>query len=145
MATVNVDIVFNGNCEEAFLFYKSVFGGEFSYFGRYKEMPSYDNEKISPEDGEKIMHISLPISKETSLMGNDYIEYFGRKTIFGNNFSLSIAAESKEEADRLYNSLSAGGDLGMPMGDTFWGAYFGMLTDKFGVNWMVNFEKNQGE
>lgn len=143
MVTVNVDLVFNGNCKEAFDFYKSVFGGEYSYFGKYKEMPSYDSQKISPEDGEKIMHISLPISKETSLMGNDYIEYFGRKTIFGNNFSLSINAESKEEADRLYNTLSSGGTLGMPMEDTFWGAYFGMFTDKFGINWMVSFEKSQ--
>ena len=75
-------------------------------------------------------------------MGNDHIEYFGRNTVFGNNFSLSINTESKEEADWLYNSLSAGGDLGMPMEDTFWGAYFGMLTDKFDVNWMVSFEHN---
>ena len=142
MATVNLDLVFNGNCKEAFDFYKSVFGGEYSYFGKYKDMPSYDSNEISAEDAEKIMHISLPISKETSLMGNDHIEYFGRNTVFGNNFSLSINAESKEEADRLYNSLSAGGDLGMPMGDTFWDAYFGMLTDKFGVNWMVSFEEN---
>ncbi|MFE3871797.1 VOC family protein [Flavobacterium sp. ZS1P70] len=101
MATVNVDLVFTGNCKEAFDFYKSVFGGEYSYFSKYIDMPSYDSTKIPAEGSEKIMHISLPISKETSLMGNDHIEYFGRKTIFGNNFSLSINAESKEEADRL--------------------------------------------
>ena len=142
MVTVNMDLVFNRNCKEVFDFYKSVFGGEYSYFGKYKDMPTYDSTKIPVEDAEKIMHISLPISKETSLMGNDHIEYFGRNTVFGNNFSLSINTESKEEADRLYNSLSAGGDLVMPMADTFWDAYFGMFTDKFGVNWMVSFEHN---
>lgn len=139
MATVNVGLVFNGNCKEAFDFYKSVFGGDYSYFGRYKEMPTYDSTVIPPEDGEKIMHISLPISKETSLMGNDYIDYFGHNTVFGNNFSVSVNAVSKEEADSLYSLLSAGGKLGMPMADTFWDAYFGMFTDKFGINWMVSF------
>ena len=102
MATVNVDLVFNGNCKEAFDFYKSVFGGEYSYLGKYKEMPVKDDQSFSAEDGEKIMHISLPISKETSLMGNDYIEAFGNKTVFGNNFSLSIKTESMEEADKLF-------------------------------------------
>ncbi|MBG6110745.1 PhnB protein [Flavobacterium sp. CG_23.5] len=145
MATVNLDLVFDGNCKEAFDFYKSVFGGEYSYFGKYKDMPSHDSTQISTEDAEKIMHISLPISKETSLMGNHYIEYFGRTTVFGNNFSLSINTENKEEADRLYNTLSVDGTLGMPMEDTFWDAYFGMFTDKFGVNWMVSFEENQAK
>lgn len=121
MATVNMDLVFNGNCKEAFDFYKSVFGGEYSYFGKYKDMPSYNSNEISTEDAEKTMHISLPISKETSLMGNDYIEYFGRKTIFGNNFSLSIGVESKEEGEKLFVSLSDGGKVTMPMDNTFWG------------------------
>jgi PhnB protein len=121
MATANMDLVFYGNCKEAFDFYKSVFGGEYSYFGKYKDIPSYDSNEISTEDGEKIMHISLSISKETSLMGNDYIEYFGCKTIFGTNFSLSIGVESKEEAEKLFVSLSDGGKVTMSMDNTFWG------------------------
>lgn len=141
MATINTDVVFNGNCKEAFDFYRSVFGGEYSYLVKYKEMPSKDGRKFSALDAEKIMHISLPISKETSLMGNDYIEGFGKKTIFGNNFSLSIDTESKEEADKLFGALSDGGKVTMPMENTFWNAYFGMFTDKFGINWMVSFEK----
>ena len=145
MVTVNSYITYNGNCEEAFLFYKSVFGGEFSYFGRFKEMPMPEGKIVSPEDAEKIMHVSLPISKETALMGSDSFDSFGTKTIYGNNFSLSINTESKEEADKLFDALSVGGKVGMPMEDAFWGAYFGTFTDKFGVNWMVNFEKNQGE
>lgn len=145
MATVNVDLVFNGNCKEAFDFYKSVFGGEFSYLGKYKEMPVKDGQSFTAEDGEKIMHVSLPISKETSLMGNDYLVAFGNKTVFGNNFSLSINTESMEEADKLFAALSGGGKVGMPMQDTFWNAYFGMLTDKFNINWMVSFEKSQSK
>src|SRR3970282_2381273 len=105
MATVNTYITYNGNCEEAFLFYKSVFGGEFSYFGRFKEMPMPEGKIVSTEDAEKIMHVSLPISKETALMGSDSFDSFGTKTIYGNNFSLSINTESKEEADKLFDAL----------------------------------------
>jgi PhnB protein len=145
MATVNTYITYNGNCEAAFLFYKSVFGGEFSYFGKFKDMPMTQGKTCPPEDAEKIMHISLPISKETAISGSDSFESFGGKTVYGNNFSLAITAESKEEADKLFNALSAGGTVAMPMADAFWGGYFGTFTDKFGVNWMVNFEKNRGE
>jgi PhnB protein len=143
MATVNTYITYDGNCEEAFNFYKSVFGGEFSYLGKFKDMPPMDGKTCTPADAEKIMHVSLPISKETVLMGSDSFEAFGGKTVYGNNFSLSIGAESKEEADKLFQALSAGGKVGMPMEDAFWGDYFGTFTDKFGVNWMVNFDKNQ--
>lgn len=143
MATVNVDLAFNGNCKEAFDFYKSVFGGEYSYLGKYKDMPSKEGKKILAQDAEKIMHISLPISKETSLMGNDYIDAFGNKTILGNNFSLSIDTESTEEADKLFGALSDGGKVKMPMQNTFWDAYFGTFTDKFGINWMVSFAKKR--
>lgn len=145
MLTVNSYITFNGNCEEAFLFYKSVFGGSFSYFGRFKEMPMPDGKTCPPADAEKIMHVSLPISDETALMGSDSFESFGAKTIYGNNFSLSINAESRAEADAIYLALSAGGKVIMPMEDAFWGGYFGTFIDKFGINWMVNFEKNEGE
>lgn len=145
MATVNTYIIFNGYCEEAFLFYKSIFGGEFSYFGRFKDMPMTNGKTCPPAEAEKIMHVSLPISKETAIMGSDSFESFGTETIYGNNFSLSINTESKEEADKLFNALSDGGKITMPMENTFWNAYFGTFTDKFGVNWMVNFDLVEGK
>ncbi|MFD2891231.1 VOC family protein [Flavobacterium chuncheonense] len=141
MATVNVYLTFNGNTEEAFNFYKSVFGGEFDYIGKFKDMPpAEDCPPPSTEEGERIMHVSLPISKETVLMGSDSTSFSGDVT-FGNNFSVSINATSKEEANRLFKGLSEGGKIIMPMDNTFWGAYFGMFTDQFGVNWMVNFDE----
>ncbi|MCD0472821.1 VOC family protein [Flavobacterium sp. EDS] len=143
MAAVNPYLIFNGNCEEAFLFYKSVFGGEFAYIGKFKDMPADENcSQVSSEseDANRIMHVSLPIG-QTILMGSDSTEQSGAVT-FGGNFSVSINVESAKEGDRIFNGLSAGGNPFMPMGKTFWGAYFGMLTDKFGVNWMVNFDEN---
>lgn len=140
MAAINPYLTFDGKCEEAFNFYKSVFGGEFPYIGRYKDMPPTDGKMCPPGEGEKIMHVSLPIGKETVLMGSDSSESFGHKTVMGNNFAISINADSKEEADKLFNGLSAGGQVTMPMDQTFWGAYFGMFTDKFGIQWMVNFD-----
>jgi PhnB protein len=143
MATVNVYLTFNGNCEEAFLFYKSVFGGEFQYIGKFKDMPNNDPNcpPLSEEDGNKIMHVTLPISNETCLMASDTFGEWAPKLIEGNNFSVSINANSKLEADTLFNALSQGGQITMPMNKTFWGAYFGMFTDKFGINWMVNFDE----
>lgn len=144
MATVNPYLTFNGTCEEAFLFYKSVFGGEFTYIGKYKDMPPVEGcGEISAADGEKIMHVSLPISKETILMASDGIESSGQVTITGNDFSISINTDSTAEADKLFNGLSAGGNIVMPLDKTFWGAYFGMFTDKFGIQWMVNFDENK--
>lgn len=144
MASVNVYLTYDGNCEEAFNFYKSVFGGEFTYVGRFKEMPPQEGQPPLPDDmGNRIMHISLPVSKETSLMGSDTGGEWASSYLQGNNFSISINAESKEEADRLYNGLSVGGQATMPMDKTFWGDYFGMFTDKFGINWMVSFNENQ--
>jgi PhnB protein len=140
MATINAYLTFNGTCEEAFLFYQSVFGGEFPYLGRYKDMPKTDEGYYPPEDSEKIMHISLPISKETILMGSDSSQAFGQATIIGNNISLSINTDSEEEATRLFNELSTGGNITMPLNKTFWGAFFGMFTDKFGIHWMVNYD-----
>lgn len=142
MTTVNIYLTFNGNCEEAFNFYKSVFGGEFPYIGRFKDMPPQEGQKtMSPKDGEKIMHVSLPISKETVLMGSDTGGEWAAHYSAGNNFSVSVTTDSKAEADRLYKGLSAGGKQTMPMNKTFWGSYFGMFTDKFGINWMVSFDK----
>ncbi|HMT53433.1 MAG TPA: VOC family protein [Saprospiraceae bacterium] len=142
MTTVNVYLNFDGQCEEAFEFYKSVFGGEFSYIGRFNEMPQDENNKLSEADGNKIMHVSLPISAETNLFGSDTVGAWSPKLVQGNNYSISINASSKEEADRLFNGLSAGGQVTMPLENTFWGAYFGMFTDKYGINWMVNFDEN---
>jgi len=138
MSTVNAYLTFEGNCEKAFNFYKSVFGGEFTYIGKFKDMPS--DKPLSAEDQEKIMHVSLPIGS-TILMGSDSAGEWGGSTIMGTNISLSINTDSKEEADRLFNGLSAGGRATMPMNKTFWGAYFGMFTDQFGINWMVNFDE----
>ncbi|WP_343636928.1 VOC family protein [Fluviicola sp.] len=143
MATVNAYLTYNGNCEEAFHFYKSVFGGDFSYIGRFKDMPQDDANKMDPEMGEKIMHVSLPISKETILMGSDTGGEWASSFRQGNNFSISITASSKEEADRLFQGLSAGGNVTMPMDTTFWGDYFGMWQDKFGINWMMSFNEDQ--
>ncbi len=140
MATVNAYLTFNGNCKEAFEFYKSVFGGEFPYVGTFGEMPPQEDNAMSEADKDKIMHISLPISKETVIFGSDTGGEWSSGFKAGNNFSLSINAESKEEADRLFNGLSAGGTVTMPMNDTFWGAYFGMFNDKFGISWMVNYD-----
>lgn len=142
MPQVNPYINFKGNCEEAFNFYRSVFGGEFPYIGRYKDMPP--GEHTQPEmDGNLIMHISLPISKETILMGSDVGGEWAKHTEIGNNIHLSINAENETEANRIFEGLSVGGSVNMPLEKTFWGALFGMLTDKFGINWMVNYDYNQ--
>lgn len=140
MASINPYLTFNGNCEEAFNFYKSVFGGEFPYIGRFKDMPS--DKPVDESEANRIMHVSLPIGEGTLLMGSDTSKQMGDVTA-GNNFAISINANSKEEADRLFNGLSSGGKVTMPMNDTFWGAYFGMFTDKFGINWMVNHDVNE--
>ncbi len=140
MPFINTYLTFNGNCEEAFNFYKSVFGGEFQFLGRFKEMPAEPGIEIPESEKEKIMHVSLPISKETVLMGCDSSEAFGQPTIMGNNFSLSVNVESNEEADQLFEALSSGGAVTMKMEKTFWGAYFGMLMDRFGIQWMINHE-----
>lgn len=144
MATINPYLAFNGNCEEVFTFYKSIFGGEFTYLGRYKDMPPIENcPQVTESEGNKVMHVSLPISKETILMGCDTSEAFGSAVTTGNNFSISISTDSKEEADRLFNGLSANGQITMAMDKTFWGSYFGMFNDKFGIQWMVGFEQNE--
>ena len=141
-ASVNPYLTFAGNCEEAFNFYKSVFGGKFAYVGRFKDMPPMEGHPPMPaSEGNKIMHVSLPISTETILMGSDSSEAFGQATIVGNNFSISVNATSAAQADKIYKDLSAGGKATMPMSKTFWGSYFGMLHDKFGIQWMVSFDQ----
>ena len=145
MATVNIYLNFNGNCEEAFNFYKSVFGGEFPYIGRYKDMPQ-DSGKTLPKDQENlIMHVSLPISKETMLMGSDVGGEWTDTYRQGTNFAICVSPDTKEDADRFFNELSKGGQVQMPMDNTFWGDYFGMFADKFGINWMVSYNEKQSE
>lgn len=140
MAAVNPYLIFNGDCEAAFLLYKSVFGGEFPYIGRFGEMPPAEGQPELPENEKnRIMHVSLPIG-ETILMGSDTNSQAGDVKM-GENVSISINAENRAEADRLFNGLSVEGIIKMPMTDTFWGAYFGMFVDKFGIHWMVNFDE----
>jgi PhnB protein len=138
MITINPYLNFNGNCQEAFEFYKSVFGGDFPYVGRFKDMPDDSGHPLPDELKELVMHISLPISKETALMGSDVAEAFGQKADFGNNINLMINAQSKEETDAIWAKLSVGATITMPLENAFWGDYFGALVDKFGVNWMIN-------
>jgi PhnB protein len=138
MTTLNPYIYFNGNCEEAFNFYRLVFRKDFKYIGRYKDVPQTDRQ-IFQEADEKIMHISLPVSPETILMGSDNIEAY-KKSITYNNFSLIIHTDSKEEADRLFNELSDYGQVKVPMDLTFWGSYYGVCIDKFGISWKITVE-----
>lgn len=141
MATLNPYLNFQGNTEEAFNFYKSVFGGEFMTLQRFKDTP--EAGKIPTNEQDKIMHIALPIGKGNILMATDTLDSMGQTLVLGNNITLSITAESEEEAGRLFNGLSTGGEIIMPLVKAFWGAYFGMFNDKFGIQWMVNFDYNQ--
>jgi PhnB protein len=138
MAALNPYLNFNGNTEEVFNFYKSVFGGEFAMVMRFNDVPK--EHQGSPEDANKIMHISLPIGSTSVLMGSDVPEHMG-KAASGDHISISISADSKAEADKLFNGLSAGGNVVMPMMDAFWGSYFGMLKDKYGISWMISFDQ----
>jgi PhnB protein len=144
MALINPYIHFNGNAEEAFTFYKSVFGGEFAKMIRYKDL-SGPEHPIAENDANRLMHISLPIGKTNVLMGSDVLEMMGRVTENDNRNTIAISAESREEADKLFNGLSEGGKIEMPLADGPLEAYFGMFTDKYGIEWMVNFDpKNNG-
>jgi PhnB protein len=139
MTTVNPYLTFNGNCAEAFNYYKSVFGGEFRQISKFGDMPPSPGMEVPESDKERILHVSLPISKETILMGSDSNPRMGTVNI-GQHLSLAIGTDSKDEADKIFNSLSAGGKITMPIADMFWGAYFGMLVDKYGFVWMVNYD-----
>jgi len=138
MKAVNPYLNFNGNCEAAFEFYKSIFGGEFATVMRFKETPAEIME-VSAGEAEKIMHMALPIGQGTMLMGSDVPEAMGAVTP-GDNFAIVISADSEAEATKVFNKLSAGGQVTMPLDKTFWGDYFGMLTDRFGVQWMVSYD-----
>jgi PhnB protein len=139
MAQINPYIHFNGNAEEAFTFYKSVFGGEFAMISRFKDLKIAEHP-ISENEANKIMHIALPIGKHSILMGSDTPEFMGKQNENENRSKISISAESKEEADKLFNGLSAGGNVEMPIDNSPWGSYFGMFRDKYGIEWMVDFD-----
>ena len=140
MTKLNPYLTYQGKAEEAFKFYKSVFGGEFSSVQRFKDTP--EGDKVSAAEKDKIMHIALPIGNGVTLMASDMLDSRG-KISAGDNFSLSIIVDSKQEADRVFNGLSKGGKAEMPMQKTFWGDYFGMLTDRFGIHWMVSFPESR--
>ena len=140
MANINPHINFNGNAEEAFHFYKSVFGGEFAKIMRFKDLASAEFP-VAEHEANKIMHIALPIGKSI-LMANDVPEILGRTNENENRSKIVISAESKEEADKLFNVLSAGAQIEMPISDSPWGSYFGMFRDKYGIEWMVDFDSN---
>ena len=137
MATINPHINFNGNAEEAFTFYKSVFGGQFTKIIRFKDL-SGPEFPVTEKEANKIMHIALPVGKNI-LMANDVPESMGQVSENENRSKISISAESREEADKLYSGLSAGGNIEMPIADSPWGSYFGMFRDKYGIEWTVDF------
>jgi PhnB protein len=144
MALINPHINFNGNAEEAFNFYRSVFGGEFARIVRFKDLKS-DDFQPSENEADKIMHIALPIGHNV-LMGNDIPEFMGKVDENENRSKISIGAESREEADKLFTGLSAGGSVEMPISDSPWGSYFGMFRDKYGIEWMVDYdERHKGK
>ena len=138
MTTINPWINFNGNAEEAFTFYKSVFGGEFTKVMRFKDIASAE-VPVSEKDENKIMLITLPIGKCNMLMANDIPDFMGKVSENENRSKISVSAESKEEADKLFNGLSAGGSVEMPMADSPWGTYAAMFRDKYGIEWMIEF------
>ena len=138
MTTINPWINFNGNAEEAFTFYKSVFGGEFAKVVRFKDLASPE-VTVAEKEENKIMLISLPIGKSNMLMANDVPEIMGKVSENENRSKISIATESKEEADKIFNGLSAGGTAEGPMGNGPWGSYAGMLRDKYGIEWIIEY------
>jgi PhnB protein len=140
MITINPYLTFKGNCEEAFNFYSSVFGKPISHLSRLSEMPPQNGLEVPESAKNNIMHIAIQIENDFVLMGCDE---WAPNTVNGNNISLSISTGSREEADHIFSKLSQNGKVNMPMGDTFWGSYFGMLTDKYGIDWMVGYDERR--
>ena len=141
MRAINPWINFNGNAEEAFIFYKSVFGGEFSRIVRFKDLAS-DEFPVAEEEADKIMYIALPVGKNNVLIANDVPAFMGRVNEHENRSKIHVVAESREEADRLFSGLAAGGDVEGPIGDSPWGTYAGMFRDKYGIEWIVELDLN---
>ena len=141
MTVINPHINFNGNAEEAFTFYKSAFGGEFARVVRFKDL-SGPGMQTAEHEANKIMHIALPIGNNI-LMGNDVPEYMGRVNEKENRSKIAVTPGSREEADRIFQKLSEGGEVEMPMADSPWGSYFGMFRDKYGIEWMIDFDSRR--
>ena len=137
---LNVYLHFNDNCREVFEFYRSVFGGEFTHLATFRDMP--DQMGMPEEEKDKVMHVSYDIGG-TTLMGSDVPSAFAPPVEQGDNFSISYQTDSRQQTEGLFNKISEGGKITMPLGDTFWGAYFGSCTDKYGINWMFNYEDPQ--
>lgn len=141
MKHLNIYLHFKDNCEKAFNFYKSVFGGEFDSISRYGELPPQEGmPEIQDAEKNLLMHVSLAVGNTTRLMGSDMAGPWAAGHTMGNNFAVSLEVESREEADRLFNGLSADGKVTMEMQDTFWGSYFGSFEDQFGINWMISLD-----
>lgn len=137
MKHVDLYLHFNGNSEKAMTHYKNIFGGEFTALQRYRDIPG--SEKMNEADREKMVHIALKISDDTTLMASDSVTKMENGVLFGNNYHICLQAGNEKEADNLFMALSEDGKIEMPMNKTFWGAYFGMCVDKFGVQWMINY------
>jgi PhnB protein len=140
MKSTNPYLNFNGKTEEAFNFYRSVFGGEFTMFQRFKDMPDMPGApKVEEKDKNKILHVSLTMKNGVVIMGSDALESHGMKVIFGNSTHISIDAESEEETEKIFKGLSDGGKVTMTLQKMFWGAYYASFSDKYGINWMINY------
>lgn len=135
----DIYLTFAGNCRQAFEFYRSVFGGEFSYMGTYASMPDGALGKAEPADKDRILHVGLPLSGGSLLMGCDGLSSADASLREGNNFAVMLSCEAREEADRVFNALAQGGEIIQPMTDMFWGDYFGHCRDSFGIRWMITF------
>ena len=138
MARVNTYLNFQGQTEEAFAFYANVFGTEVTMLSRYSDMPAAGPMAIPPVERDLVMHAELPILAGHMLMATDMLTSLGQETRIGNNTTLCLEVDSREEADRLYGSLAEGGSEGSPMADMPWGAYWGVTLDRYGIRWMIN-------
>ncbi|MGB7841509.1 MAG: VOC family protein [Salinimicrobium sp.] len=143
MKTMYPYLTFHGNCEAAFEFYKKVFGGEFSTLRRFSEIPPDLGEEMPENEKKKIMFVSLRLNNTTVLLGSDAGGEWGKDLNTGNNISLSVTTESRDEADKFFDELSKGGEVKMPIGDAFWGSYYGMCKDKYGINWMISYGEEE--
>ena len=144
MAKIHAYLNFNGNCEEAFNFYKTVFNTDIGWIGRFGDMPEDPNFTIADADKNKIMHISLQINKDQMLMGSDCVESFGQKAIFGTANYIMLDVDTAAEAQQLYDALSVKAqNMQMPLGETFFAELFSSFTDQFGIAWMIHFEGNR--
>ncbi|MBS7786326.1 VOC family protein [Flavobacterium sp. CYK-55] len=142
MPQLNTHINFNGNAQEAFNFYQSVFGGSFTKIIRFKDLPGLDAE-VSEQEAQKIMHIALPVG-DNILSGNDVPAFMGTVNELEHRSKIALRAQSRQEAEHLFKGLSQGGTIEMPLEDSPWGTYFAMFRDRFGIEWMIEYDVNQG-